>query len=128
MKKPMQDRRGRYSVISQQMGVDCNENDEILIRNFRGVLTWVYAEKTPAIQSHLEPLSPATPDNGGFEAGVTIRCDEWPVTQAVPLRVGQEVVLPDAKGHTLRLQYKPTDHVAVVFINADERGFIRRVD
>lgn len=116
-----------YDINASQMGVGCNKNDEILIHDFRGVLTWVYAQKTDEIQTHVDPLVPMTADHGGFMPSVTIRANDWPSNRGVTLVIGQEINLPDMVGKTLRLQYKAIDHIAVVFVDANKKGFLSRV-
>lgn len=114
------------NVIAQQLGIGCNENDTIILKDFRGYLAWTYAQKTDAEQSYTDgPLTPMTSDHGGFDLMVTLRCKRLSLLRPLTLSPGQEIALPDCKGEEVLISYTAVDHVAAIFVESFEGGVLK---
>jgi len=115
----------KYEIIPVQMGENCNPDDKIVIENFRGYLTFIYAQKTPAIQDMSDRLLPMTDDFGGFSPMFTVRSEKWSKAELITLRPNQELALLHSIGDTLTLEYAPVDHALAIVVQSSSAGFSR---
>ena len=112
-----------FIIHNQQLGLNCNDRDEIVLEDFQGFLAWTYAQKTAARQTYDGILAPMTDDRGGFADQVTVRCDAF--NEPLTMTVGQELAIPECKGSTVRIAYTATDHVAAIFIESEAGGVLK---
>ena len=115
----------RYDIMRETLGPDCNHNDEIVIEDFKGVLHWVRGCDGPAA---VDPSDPFTSDHNSAHTGVlTLRSSGWSDVQAIPVRLGDELVLMDCIGKRVTLKYvvDPNVFTDAIFVHSNVTGILR---